>query len=102
MFADVGEEFMPCVVRCLLKGTVLAYQNEVLLIGEPVHWDGKKLDMEVYDKKQWNCWFVHFLYGPGLTTKGVGKLMPFFLEYTAFARRSRGQGIKVLKTARLI
>lgn len=99
-FRDYGTSFTDALTRCLLKGTVLSYQNEVLWVGEPVLWDGVHIDNEVYDRMAWNCWFAHFLYAPGVPRWAILEMAPFYLPYTAWNRRRRG--IRVYSTDRVI
>jgi hypothetical protein len=99
-FSDYGLNFTPALVRCLLKGTVLAYQNEILWVGEPVLWDGDLLNCEVYDPLAWNCWFAHFLYAPGVPRSAILAMAPFYLPWVAFHRR--GGKLRVYSTDRVV
>lgn len=100
MFAEHGVKFTDVLLRCLLKGTVLSYQNEILWIGEPAFWDGEHLNDEVYEPMSWNCWFAHFLYAPKVSRRGILEMAPFYLPYTAW-RRQGGQ-LRVYRTDRIV
>lgn len=100
LFAERGLKFTDALIRCLLKGTVLSYQNEILWIGEPVLWDGQNLDNEVYDRMAWNCWYANFLYAPGVPRSVILEMAPFYLPYTAWHRR--GGQLRVYRTDRVV
>lgn len=100
MYAERGLKFTDALIRCMLKGSVVSYQNEILALAEPVLWDGEHMDSEVYDRMAWNCWFCHFLYGPKLPRSVVLAMTPFYLPYTAWIRR--GGQIRVYKTDRVV
>jgi hypothetical protein len=84
--------FSAALLRCFLFGSIVL-RPELVLLGEPVLTDGKRIVRIAPDGFKPNCWFIWFAATRptefGLTAYDLQMEAPYPLPYVGFKRRGK-------------